>query len=234
MLAIFKRELKAYFSSPIGYIFIAAIYCFGGLFFSMMLSYSSSNISYVFSQLLIVVLILTPILTMRLLSEDKKQKTDQLLLTAPVNTGSIVIGKYLAASVMLLIGAFSTVIYTIVLATFTTPNWNIFLGNLLALILVGGALISIGLLISSLTESQMVAAIVTFVAMLFIILFDNLAASIPVEFISATLGHLSIVSRYNDLISGILNVSHLLFFASVIVVFNFFTARILERKRWSK
>lgn len=233
MFAIFKRELKSYFYSPIGYIFLAVMYFFGGQFFAQVLAQSSSQIDYVFQGLFSIVITIIPLLTMRLLSEDKKNKTDQLLFTAPVKLSGIIAGKYLAAFSVYFIGICSTLLYVIVMATFTTPNWNTFLGNFLALALLGGALISIGMFVSSLTENQVISAIGGFAAMMFIFLFDTIAQIMPVEFIANIFKELSFMSRYQDFIEGILNVSHIIFFVSVIVVFNFLTVRILERKRWS-
>lgn len=235
MTAIFKREIKAYFTSPLGYIFLAMFYFIGGLFFSQLLNQNSSAIESVFSSMIIIVIIVIPILTMRLLSEEKKQKTDQLLMTSPVNISGIVIGKYLAAFVMYLIALFSTVLYILVIGSFVKPNWNMFLGNFLGLALLGAALISIGLFISALTENQMVAAILSFGIMMFIFLFDLVKTSIPTDmkFLNKLIDYLSITNRYNDFTSGILNVSHIIFFISFAIVFNFLTIRMLERKRWS-
>lgn len=235
MGAIFKKELRSYFTSPLGYVFIAVMWLMSGFHFFNMLSYNISYIEYVFGSLLSVVMIIIPILTMRLLSEDKKLKTDQLLFTSPVNTSGVVWGKYFAALIMFLVSISMTLVFIVILATFTVPNWNIFLGNLLALSLMGGALISIGLFISSMTENQIVAAIVSFVTMMFITLFDTIAQLIPqgLSFLSTIVKQLSFTARYNDFVSGILDISHVIFFLSIIVVFNFLTVRLLERKRWS-
>lgn len=235
MGSIFKREIRSYFYSPIGYIFLAVMWLASGYFFSYMLLNNASYIQYVFSSLFSVVMMLIPILTMRLLSEDKKLKTDQLLFTAPVNTSSVVWGKYFAAFVMFLIGISSTIVFIIILATYTVPNWNIFLGNFLAISLVGAALISIGLFVSSFTESQMIAAIVTFAITVFILLLDTIAQIIPqsLSFLSTILKELSFTSRNNDFVSGILDISHVIFFLSIIVVFNFLTVRLIDKKRWS-
>ncbi len=235
MGAIFKRELRSYFYSPLGYAFLVVMWVAGGYYFTYMLANSVSYVEYIFQSLLSIVMMVIPILTMRLLSEDKKLKTDQLLFTSPVNTGGVVWGKYFAALVMFLIGIASTIIFIVILATFTTPNWNIFLGNFIGLALLGGAVISIGLFVSSLTENQMISAIVSFAVMMFIFMFDTIAQMIPpsLSFISTIIKELSFTSRYNDFVSGILNISHLVFFISVIVVFNFLTIRLLERKRWS-
>lgn len=233
MYAIFKRELKSYFSSPIGYVFLAAIYFYGGFYFSQLLQMQSTRIGLVFSAMFSIIMITIPLITMRLMSEEKRQKTDQLLFTSPVNLSGIVIGKYLAAFTLYFIGICSTIFYVFVLSTFTAPNWNSFLGNFLGIALVGAALISIGLFISALTENQIVAAIGSFGAMMFIFLFDSIAAKIPVEFIKDIFAQLSFTARYQDFIDGILDVSHILFFISIAVVFIFLTVRVLERKRWS-
>lgn len=235
MGAIFKRELRSYFTSALGYIFLAVMWLASGYFFFYMMTFSISYIEYVFTSLFSIVMIIIPILTMRLMSEDKKIKTDQLLFTSPVNTSGIVWGKYCAAMVMFLIGIAMTLVFVVILATFTVPNWNIFLGNFLAILLFGGALISIGLFVSSLTENQMVAAIVSYAVILFISMFDSIAQMVPanLSFIKSIITELSFQGRYNDLITGLLDISHVIFFISVIVVFNFLTVRLLDKKRWS-
>ena len=235
MGAIFRRELKAYFSSPLGYIFLGVIYAISGFYFWYILANQANYIQYVFSNMFTIVLMVVPLLTMRLMSEDKKLKTDQLLLTAPVNITSVVLGKYFAALVVYIIGVSSTIIFQIVLATFATPDWNVFLGNYLAIVLIGAALISIGILISSLTENQIIAAIGTLAISLFIWLLDSIASALPAgfEWMSSIFSSLSFMTRYNDFVSGILNVSHILFFVSFAAVFLFLTIRALEKKRWS-
>lgn len=232
MLAILKKELKTYFSSPIGYIFIAVLFFFGGQSFAMVVQNSSTYLAYVFNSIFSIVIFLIPILTMRLMSEDKKLKTDQLLLTSPVNISGIVIGKFLAAFTVFLISMVQFVFYVIIMATFVKPDWNVFLGNFLGLALLGAALISIGIFISSLTENQVISAIGCLAAMMFIFLFDQIASAIPIAFISTIFKDLSFTSRYQDFVNGILNVSHIVFFLSIVVAFNFLTVRVLEKKRW--
>ncbi len=233
MQAIFRRELGAYFKSPLGYIFLAIFYFFGGQAFASLIFAQVNMISYVFTSLFSIVLFLTPLLTMRLLSEDKKQKTDQALLTAPISLSGIVWGKYLAALMLFLIAVASTVVFFLVLASMATPEWSMFFGNILGIILLGASMISIGLLISALTESQMVAAIGAFAAMFLIMMLDNLVALIPITMVQTVLSQLSFMTRYNDFTIGILDFKNVIFFISVIVVFNFLTVRVLEKKRWS-
>ena len=139
MFAIFKRELKAYFTSPLGYVFLAIFYAFSGLFFYIFsLSVGSTDISSVFLMMFIVLMVFVPLLTMRLLSEDKKQKTDQLILTAPVSLLSIVMGKFLAAYAIFAIGVAVMPVYGFVMSTFATVSWLPIWGNTVGLLLLGG------------------------------------------------------------------------------------------------
>ena len=148
MFAIFKRELKAYFTSPLGYVFLAIFYAFSGLFFYIFsLSVGSTDISSVFLMMFIVLMVFVPLLTMRLLSEDKKQKTDQLILTAPVSLLSIVMGKFLAAYAIFAIGVAVMPVYGFVMSTFATVSWLPIWGNTVGLLLLGGIFVSIGLFI---------------------------------------------------------------------------------------
>ncbi|MEG2597786.1 MAG: ABC transporter permease subunit [Oscillospiraceae bacterium] len=233
MLAILKRELSSYFTSPIGYIFLAVFYIFSGMFFQSVLSANSTNITYVFSSLFMVLLFLIPLLTMRLLSEEKRQKTDQLLLTSPVSLSGLVIGKFLAAFCIYALAISVTLVYSIVLAGFATPQWLVVIGNIVGALLLGVALIAIGIFVSSLTENQMIAAIGSFAVMLFIMLLDSFAAMIPFQWIREVLTNLSFMSRYAEFTAGILNLSNILYFISIAVIFNFLTIRVLEKRRWS-
>ncbi|MBS7175222.1 ABC-type transport system involved in multi-copper enzyme maturation%2C permease component [uncultured Ruminococcus sp.] len=233
MSAILRREFATYFRAPLGYIYLAIFYFFGGQFFSSVLYSMTNDISIIFSSMFSIMLFTIPLLTMRLMSEDKRLKTDQALLTAPVSLNGIVWGKFLAAFALFGIGIAITVIYFLILSAMASPQWNIFFGNLLGIILLGAALISIGMFISSLTESQMIAAIGGFAAMFFIFLIDSIASLIPISWLGDAIKQLSFTTRYNDFTSGILDFTHILFFLSVVVIFNFLTVRILERKRWS-
>jgi ABC-2 type transport system permease protein len=234
MLAIFKRELGSYFTSPLGYVFLAVFYFFSGMFFTNVLNANSTDVTYVFSGLFTVLLFIIPLLTMRLLSEDKKQKTDQLLLTSPMNLSGLVYGKFFAAYALYVISLSVTVVYAVILSVYAAPQWAVVWGNIFGALLLGAALISIGLFISSLTENQIIAAIGSFAVMMLIMMFDSFISAIPasLSFVGTVLSHLSFMTRYSDFTSGILDVSHVLFFVSVTVVFNFLTVRVLEKRRW--
>ena len=234
MFAIFKRELKAYFTSPLGYVFLAIFYAFSGLFFYIFsLSVGSTDISSVFLMMFIVLMVFVPLLTMRLLSEDKKQKTDQLILTAPVSLLSIVMGKFLAAYAIFAIGDAVMPVYGFVMSTFATVSWLPIWGNTVGLLLLGGIFVSIGLFISSLTENQMIAAIGGFFINLMILLMNTLKSALPNGFLQDVLSSISVYSRYSEITNGIFSLSSLIFFVSVIFIFLFLTVRVLEKRRWA-
>lgn len=234
MFAIFKRELKAYFTSPLGYVFLAIFYAFSGLFFYIFsLSLGSTDISSVFLMMFIVLMVFVPLLTMRLLSEDKKQKTDQLILTAPVSLLSIVMGKFLAAYAIFAIGVAVMPVYGFVMSTFATVSWLPIWGNTVGLLLLGGIFVSIGLFISSLTENQMIAAIGGFFINLMILLMNTLKSALPNGFLQDVLSSISVYSRYSEITNGIFSLSSLIFFVSVIFIFLFLTVRVLEKRRWA-
>ena len=234
MFAIFKRELKAYFTSPLGYVFLAIFYAFSGLFFYIFsLSVGSTDISSVFLMMFIVLMVFVPLLTMRLLSEDKKQKTDQLILTAPVSLLSIVMGKFLAAYAIFAIGVAVMPVYGFVMSTFATVSWLPIWGNTVGLLLLGGIFVSIGLFISSLTENQMIAAIGGFFINLMILLMNTLKSALPNGFLQDVLSSISVYSRYSEITNGIFSLSSLIFFVSVIFIFLFLKVRVLEKRRWA-
>ena len=234
MFSIFKREFRAYFTSPLGYVFLAIFYAFSGLFFYIFsLSIGSTDISGVFLMMFIVLMIFVPLLTMRLLSEDKKQKTDQLILTAPVSLLSVVMGKFLAAYAIFVIGVAVMPVYGFVMSTFTTISWLPIWGNTVGLLLIGGIFVSVGLFVSSLTENQMIAAIGSFFINLMILLMNTLTSALPSGIFKDVLASVSVYSRYSEITNGIFSLSSLIFFISVIFIFLFLTVRVLEKRRWA-
>ncbi|MEE0930215.1 MAG: ABC transporter permease [Acutalibacteraceae bacterium] len=234
MFAILKRELNAYFTSPIAYVVYAVASFFGGMFFmGHVLMSDTSDMTYVFLNMTMVVIILIPILTMKLFSEEKNKKTEQGLLTAPVNLLQIVMGKFLAAVTVYALLMLLFVIYGIIISTFVAPSWITIFSNILGLFLFGTALISIGTFISTLTESQIVAAIVSIGAGLLISYLDTFASSIGIEFIQNILSAISFTTPYQNFAVGIIKLSDVIFFLSVPVLFVFLTVRVLERRRWN-
>lgn len=234
MGAIFRREVQSYFSSPIGYIFLAAFFAASGVLFSLTsLEQGSTQLDSMFAQLMIILIVLIPILTMRTMSEEKKNKTDQCLLTSPVSLFGIVAGKFLAALLIYVIGVAITIVYAVVVSAYSTPDWNVIVGNVTGLILLGAAFIAIGIFCSSFTENQVVSAVVSFIVMVVLYLFSTIGNLIPVEFISTIFSKLSFWERYYGFTYGLFDMSNVLFFISSVVVFLFLTVRVLEKRRWA-
>lgn len=236
MGAIFRREMGAFFASPIAYIFLIVFYLISGFFFSVYtLKYGSTDMTNVFGSMFLVIVFLIPIMTMKLISEEKRTKTEQGLLTSPVSITSIVLGKYFAALVLYTIGIAIFLLQALILEYFGSVTWNLVLSNFAALWFLGAAFISVTLFVSSLTENQIIAAIIGFISLFILYLIDAVAEVVPakVSFIGDILHKLSFQTRYNEFVSGLFNFSSIMFFISTAVLFNFFTVRVFEKRRWN-
>lgn len=236
MNAIYLKELSSYFKSARGYICLGLYFLFGGQFLLMQIRYKGTNdIAAVFADMYIVVLLTLPLLTMRLLSEEKRTRTDQALFTAPVSLTEIVWEKFLAAFTVFALGISVFIVYFLVLGVLSKPDLSMFLGNYLGMLLLGGALISIGLFVSALTESQMLAAVGTFGCMIFVIFLDSVGGMLPdsLSMISKALAAVSMEARFSDFVSGILNPANIIYFVSIVLIFNFLSERMLDKNRWT-
>ncbi len=234
MFAIFKRELSSYFSSPVGYVVTAAFMAFCGVFFYVQCLYTgTSNMYTVFQSMFFIVLFVIPLITMRLFAEDKKNKTDQALLTSPVNIPAIVFAKYLSALVMLVICLLSYIIDGVVLSFVGSPDWGVIFGNVFAMLLLGSAFIAIGVFISCMTESVIIAAVFSFAVNVLISLIDTIAATVQWGWLQDALNALSFQTKYSNFALGLISLSDVVFFISITALFLFFTDRMIERKRWA-
>ncbi len=234
MFAIFKRELASYFTSPVGYVVVAAFMLFNGIFFYVQCLYTgTSNLYGVFQSMFFIVLFLLPLLTMRLLAEDRRNKTDQVLLTSPVGIPAIVTGKFLSAWVMLLICLSAYVVDGIILSFVASPDWSVIFCNLFGMMLMGAAFIAIGLFVSSLTESVIIAAVFSFGANVLISLIDTIRSTVPWNWLKNCLGALSFQNKYGHFAMGLLSLSDVIFFLSIAVLFLFLTDRVIDRRRWA-
>ena len=234
MGAIYRREVGAYFTSSIAYIFLAAFWMLSGwFFFAGSLSRGTTDMSYMFQSMFSILVFLIPILTMRLFSEEKKQKTEQGLLTAPVSLGEIVFGKYFAALALYTIALLMPFVYALILSGFGTVEWGMVFANFLALFLLGAAFIAVGGLVSALTENQIAAAVLSFIALMVLYMIDVINGYISIGFVNKVLDALSFYRKYYAITCGLFNVSTIVFYVSVAVVFNYLTIRVFERRRWS-
>lgn len=234
MSAIFRRELRSYFTGGIGLVYTAAFILITNILYCLnVLSQYSSDFTFVFREMTIVMIFLIPLMTMRIWSEEKKQKTDQLLLTAPVTTMEIVFGKFFAALTLFVIALSLTLVYPIVSSMYGTLSVAITVGNYVAIILAACAYIAISQFMSSLTESQIISAILSIVTLSAFWLLDMLFHSTNIDFISQVTSFISIITRFTNFYKGIFSLSDTLYFISITAIFLFLTSRVVEKRRWS-
>ncbi len=234
MRAVFRREFKSFFTNPIGYVVLAVMFCASGLFFfTYNMANGLSSLTYVYSSLFTIVLLVIPFLTMRLFSEEKRQKTDQALLTAPTGLTGIVLGKFFAALVLFALALSVTLVYALVIAMKVTPDWMVIFGNFIGLLLVGGMMIAIGLMISALTESQVIAALGTLAVSVILLSIDMLGSVFAsISWLADAIGFLSVNNRYSNFTVGLIEYENIIFFLSLQALFIFITVRVLDSKRW--
>lgn len=234
MKAIFKKELKSYFTSPVGYVFMAVYFIYASLIFSSLLLYGVSDIQSVFSTLTLSFFII-PVITMRTIAEEKRAKTDQLLLTAPISVSDIVIGKVLAAFAMYAIPTLATVVFAIIFEIFGSVSWSIVLSSYIGLLLIGLIYVCAGVFISSVTENQIVAAVVSFAFVLFASAYDSfIVPAFQNEIVYSVLNWFSINMRFNDFYYGIISFETVVYYLSLIALFVVLTVSGIEKRRFQK
>ena len=240
MFAIYKRELKSFFHSMIGWLFVAVIIFLTGLYFLAinLLSAYSSVANTVASSTFVYILTI-PVLTMRVLSEERRQKIDQLILTAPISVGEIVLGKYLAMVTVLMLPILVVSIYPLILSTFGTVAFAENYTAIFGFFLYGLAAIALGLFISSITESQVIAAIVSFAAMFLTYMMSGIVSlistdeSVVLKFLTTVLGAFDFSTRFDQLLNGQFDVCAVVYYITVIAVLLFLTTQSIQKRRYS-
>lgn len=288
MLAIYKRELRSYFQSMVGCVFIAFLMVFAGIYFvAYNLTAGYPYFSYTLSGSLIVFIVGIPLITMRSFSEERKNRTDQLLLTAPVSLGKVVMGKYLAMVTVIAIPNVIFCIYPLIIKSQGTAYLTVDYISIFVFFLLGCVYAAIGMFMSSLTESQIIAFISTFGILLVLYLWDGILSMLPSSAVSGLAGVLIILSAvvfyiwhmtgnyiiagaieiigivagvvvyivdsglYENLLTNLLgklalanvftditsnsivDVTGIVFYLSIIVVFVFLTVQSIQKRRWS-
>ncbi len=232
MQAIYKREMRSYFTTPTGYIFAAIFLCASGFLFALCtLQMQTSDVSAYFQFLMYAYIVVIPLLTMKSFAEEKKNGTEQLLLTSPVSLTSMVMAKFLAAFTMfcgtLLISSFAMA----VLGLYSEPNWARVIGCTVGILLVGICFIAIGLFVSSLTDNQFIAAIGTIALLAGLVVVAIINGLIDNYYLRLVLDWISIYSRYMNFTYGIFDVASSVYYLSICVVFLFLTVRVYEKRR---
>jgi ABC-2 type transport system permease protein len=234
MQAIFKKEINNYFKTPIAYIFIAPFLALAAMFFvSGLVSSQTASVDYILGPINIICLFIVPVLTMQLFSEERNKKTDQLLITSPISISGIVIGKYFAALCVFLVAFVISLIFPAILFVIGKPIFSEIVGSYIGFLLIWAAFIAIGVFISSLTESQVVSAILTFVVLLVLYSLDGFASGITQKWLKTIVEWFSIFKRFSDFQIGILNLPNVLFYISFVFTFLFLTVRNIDKRRFS-
>ena len=225
MWAVYKKELKSYFLSPIGYVVIGILLFVFTVFFYLT-AMGGVNFGGLFYNTAAYGLIITvPILTMRMFSEERKNGTEQLILTSPVSMVGVVLGKFLAAMFVMFVATVATFMYFGIVSYFANPNIVVFLVMILGFLLVSGAAISIGMFASSLTESQLIAGIIT-IAFLILSLF--------VPQLGEEFKMISIMDFYKHFPSGVISLTEVVGAASFTFMFIAFTIIVMQRRKLVK
>ncbi len=233
MLAIYKKELRSYFNGPIGYVYVALYLCVSSLIFAYTTLYSGTcevNVYYTFILYLFAILI--PLLTMRMLSEEKKSKTEQILLTSPVSLFSVIFAKYLAAFTLFAGTLLASCLNFIILYFYGEPNSVIMFSTTLGILLIGSAFVAIGIFISACTENQLISALLTIASIAATLVLGILANYITFTPLRVVIKWISVFDRFYVFTYGYFDFVALLYYVSITVVFLFLTVRVFEKRRW--
>lgn len=227
MWAVFKKEFKNYFLSPIGYVVIGIfLFVFSVFFYLTTIEYLSVDLGILYYYTALYgLIIIAPILTMRMFAEERKTGTEQLILTSPISMVEVVIGKFLAAMAVILITLLISFIYFFIVSYFGKPNLAVVLVHMLGFILVSAAALSIGMFASSITENQIIAGIIT-IAFLIMSLF--------MQELNSVFSNLSIMSFYQKFPTGVISLSDIVGLVSFTGMFIAFTIMVMQRRKLVK
>jgi ABC-2 type transport system permease protein len=241
-LAILRRELRAYFYSPLAYILLTFFLLVQGYTFSIIVAYLSDPrypagkpLELFFGQTIFtwLVLIFTgTFLTMRLISEELRSGTIETLMTAPVSETQVVLGKYAAAVLFYLFLWSPTLVYVLIVRAFTPVDWGPIAASYLGIVGIGSLFLAVGIFASATAKNQIVSAIITFFCLLVLFsigLLENLTSG---QESKKVLGHLNLWTHMDDFAKGIVDTRHLVYYASAIGLFLFLTTRALAAKKW--
>ncbi len=233
VLAIMKKELQSYFYSPVAYIVFAAfLLIVGYLFWVILVSSKVATLGPMLYNAAFVLLIASPVLTMRLISEEKKNKTIELLLTSPISPTEIILGKYLASLILYIILFALTFLYPVIISHYSPEfDWGPVGSGYLGILFLGSAFISVGLFASTVSENQIVSAMLS-IGILILFWMFGFAKSVLENSFGEILGNLSIFERYADFLQGIIDSGNIVFFVIFTIVWLFLATRVLESDRW--
>jgi ABC-2 type transport system permease protein len=231
IMALVRKDLTQYFASPVGYLVLTVYFLVGGFFFYL-IAVQSRNASMipVFQNTVILLLFITPMITMRLWSEEEKSGTAELLCTSPLTLWDIVAAKYLAAMAFFAAMLSSTLVYLAVMLASGNPDLGPVVANYMGYILAGGAFFALGLLASTLSENQIVSAVIAY-GMLLMLWVIGAAGNNVQGPLGDFLKYISVFEHLDDFFKGVVDLTHVFYFLSIIFVGLFLSVKVLESKR---
>lgn len=234
MKAIFKRELHEYFSTLLGYVFMFVFLAVSGIFFWLVVvQYQDPTIAAVLSYSEIILILLTPILTMRLFAAERQTKSDQLLLTSPVSITGIVLGKFFAAYTVFAASIALTLLYLIPIILHSRIIWGEIICAYIGYLLIGLCYVSVGVFASSLTSNQIISALIGFAILLVTGYLVQMIPQTGIELVDSAVEFINIPSHYTDFSRGMISLGDVVYYLSVSAALLFLTGRSVEKRRWS-
>ena len=235
MLTIFWKEIKAYFSTPFGFIFMGIFLLMSGIAFTTYnLLGRRADIYGMLGIMRTLSITAFPVLTMRLLAEERHMGTDQLLLTSRLSVAAIVVGKYFAALFVLLVTLLANGLYVAILFLFGEPTIGAILGSYAGFFLLGSSFTAICLFASALTENQVTSAIASFGMLFALVIVGSLSASVRLPVLRDLIRGLSVGSQFEELTRGIFRFGPLAYYVCFSTAFVFLTVKVVEKRRWSR
>ena len=227
MFAVLKKEFKSYILSPVGYVVIGVfLFVFGVFFYLTTISSSSVDLGALYYYTALYgLIIIAPVLTIRMFAEERKTGTEQLILTSPVGITGVVIGKFLAAMAVIVIALIISFVYFGIMCYFGNPNILVILVSMLGFILISSAAIAVGMFASSITESQVIAGVITMAFLILTLFVPDLDIGLP---------DISIMSYYQNFPSGVITLSDVVGPLSLALMFISFTIIVMQRRKLVK
>lgn len=231
--AITLKELKSYFVSPIAYVITAMFLLVSGYFFALILNVTrdAGMMTYLFGNMAVILLLISPLVSMRLFAEEQRNKTLELLVTSPISDAGIVIGKFLAALLLLALMLACTLHFPILLVVLGNPDIYPIISGYIGIFLMGSAFLAIGMLTSTWTQNQIIAAVSAFSISL-LLWFLGASSNLAGSGLGQVLNYLSLNTHYESFAKGLLSLSDVLYYLSTIGILLFLTIRSLETRRW--
>lgn len=235
MIAVFKKEVSAYFSTPFGFVFMGIFLLISGIVFTTYnLAGQRSDIYGMLGILSNISITIFPVLTMKLLAEERKLGTDQILLTSSLSVADIVIGKYLAALFVFFMTLLSTGVYVVILFVYGEPTVGTILGAYVGFFLLGATFIAICLFASSFTENQVIAAVSGIGVLFGLVIIGSLSKIVSMPILKDIITYLAITKQYEVFTRGVFSLGPLVYYISFAIAFIFLTIQSVEQRRWTQ